>query len=225
MFEVKKYLKFLFKCLFFLGKKPTVIASTGRSGSTMLTNAVVESLVAARFNYLPAFVQAYLKRGSIEYLDRISDITKKCAPVLKTHDLFRDSFAQKAKYIFIFGDPLESAQSVQQMGLRHGAIWIEEHIYHLAGEGYPHEIFEKDVLNYEAQMESWGAAEGVFVVHYEDLWDKEMEISQFLGFEVSLPNRRPRTKKPLPSNFDKPLFDHLKRIELDLRARKRLCQR
>jgi len=185
----------------------------------MLTRAVSGSLIDDRFGVVLSFFDSFLKRLSSDYLDRISDIESCKAPVLKTHDLFRSEFAHRAKYIFIFGDPLESAQSVEQMGKKHGIAWIEEHIHHLVGSGSPEDIFEKDVLNYEEQLKSWGNAQGVFIVHYDDLWGKEVELSQFLGYELRLPERRERAKKSLPPNYNKPLFERLKTLEQELRAK------
>jgi hypothetical protein len=96
-------------------------------------------------------------------------------------------------------------------------ILIEVHIYHLVGQGSPHEIFEKDVLNYEAQIKSWANADGVFVVHYDDLWKKSDELSDYLGFKLRLPERRDRTVKIRPSNINQELFDHLRQQERSLR--------
>ncbi len=98
-------------------------------------------------------------------------------------------------------------------------IWIENHIYNLAGQGSPFEIFEKDVLNYEAQLAAWGDVEHIFVVHYEDLWARRHEISKFLGFEVLLPPRRGRSSKALPNRYNHELFERLSLLEKDLRSK------
>ena len=92
-------------------------------------------------------------------------------------------------------------------------IWVEEHIYHLVGRGSPYEIFEKDVLNYGGQVKAWGNAESVFIVHYDDLWNKSAELSDFLGFELRLPERRERVKKGSAVSYNLEIFDYLRRQE------------
>lgn len=210
--------KFLNKLLF-LGHTPIVIASTGRSGSTMLTSVISQALVNSRFEWLPTVFRRYLIHYSMDYMNRMYDIDRAVAPVIKTHDLYRKDFVDQAKFIFVFGDPFESAQSVIQMGRKHGLIWIEEHIYHLAGRGNPYEIFERDVLNYEALIKSWGDAEGVYVIHYNDLWNEIEQISEFLGFELRLPERRERTEKALPFSLNLKMFENLRQQELELRKK------
>lgn len=99
--------------ILFQGVGPIVIASSGRSGSTMLTSAVAESLVVSRFSYLPALFRNHINRFSIEYLARISELNKESAPVLKR----MISFVKKVRIrlgLYLFWDPLESAQSVEQ---------------------------------------------------------------------------------------------------------------
>ncbi|MGI9201744.1 MAG: hypothetical protein ACR2QL_11835, partial [Woeseiaceae bacterium] len=216
--SAKRMAEKIFRSIFFSGTQPVVIASSGRAGSTLLFEAVASSATAERFAFLPKVLRGYLQRIASETLVRISDIESLNAPFLKTHDLFRPEFANSAKYIFVFGQPLEAAKSVALMGEKHGSAWIEEHIYHLAGQGVPYEVLDKDVLNYEAQLKSWGNAEGVFVVHYDDLWDKSEDLSQFLGFDLALPARRDRTQKQLPSSTNEALFDRLEHIEQELRA-------
>jgi len=215
----KPMVKSFINKLFYFGQSSIVIASTGRSGSTMLTRAISESLVDGRFRCLPSIFKKYIKCFSTDYIDRIYNIDGSIAPVIKTHDLFRKEFSDRAKYIFVFGDPLESAQSVAQMGNKHGVIWVEEHVYHLVGQGDPYEILEKDILNYEAQIKSWGDAKGVFIVHYDDLWNKSDELAEFLGFELRLPERRKRTKKALSLRFNYEMFDYLRRREQALREK------
>jgi len=46
-------------------------------------------------------------------------------------------------------------------------------------------------------------------VYYEDLWDKQVEISDFVGFPVSLPERLPRVNKPEVGQHNDLLFKKL----------------
>jgi len=214
----KKMAEKMCRSILFSGMQPVVIASSGRAGSTLLFDAVASSATASRFAFLPKVLRGYVQRIASETLARMSDIESCNAPFLKTHDLFRPDYANSAKFIFIFGEALEAAKSVAQMGEKYGSVWIEEHIYHLVGQGAPHEVFDKDVLNYEAQLKSWGKAEGVYVVHYDDLWDKREDLSRFLGTDLALPARRERTQKQLPNSINEALFERLEQLEHDLRA-------
>lgn len=210
--KAKLFAKLQIQKVLFGGFFPVVVASTGRSGSTMLANAVAASLIKTKFHAFPTSLHDYIKRFSIAYLDRITDIDQFAAPILKTHDLFRKEFSDKAKFIFVYGDPLESAQSVEQMKKKRGSIWVEEHIYHLVGNGTPHDIFTEDVLNYECQMRLWGEAKGAFLIHYDDIWNKNTQLSRFLGFDVELPKKRARSLKGEPLSYNKALFDRLKKM-------------
>jgi len=185
----------------------------------MLTTAVCDAYVEHGFPWLPQLLRGSLKSIAWEYIDRLSDIDRHSAPVLKTHDLFRPQVTRSAKYVFLFGDPLESAQSVAKMGREYGLEWIEEHIYHLASQGDPSSIFQSDVLNYEHQLRVWSEAEGVFCVHYEDLWERLSELSEYLGVEVVLPERRERARKSLPASYNRELFDRLRQLEREVRSK------
>jgi hypothetical protein len=218
--KIKRQLKSIIRCLIFYNQTPIVVASSGRSGSTMLTEAIADSFIAAHFSKYPAWIQQFAKGLSVEYVDRLYLIKIGTAPILKTHDVYREECMDRAKYIFVYGDPLDSVRSVQVMGRKYGIKWIEEHIYHLVGEGSPHEIFQKDVLNYENQILSWGKSEKVLLIHYEDIWDRVKEISSFLGFQVVIQPRRKRTEKKLLDSYKKEMFDQLREISDVLRVKK-----
>ena len=76
------------------------------------------------------------------------------------------------------------------------------------------DLFEKDILNYERQIDSWikNSADAVLYVRYEELWDKLEEIKEFLGFEVFLPDRRERSHKPVPKKINTELFKYLESL-------------
>lgn len=185
----------------------------------MLTQAVCEAYVEHHFPWCPRVLRKRLVSVVRLYIPRLSDIERFHAPVLKTHDCFRASLARGARCVFLFGDPLESAQSVARMGRLYGCEWIEDHIYHLASEGDPKSIFHSDVLNYEYQLRCWSTAGGVFLVHYDDLWDRLPELCQYLGLDLVLPERRDRSSKSPPSNYDRRLFQHLRDLEKEVRAK------
>jgi len=207
------------KIALFHREVPIVVASTGRAGSTMLVHAISYSLIEDRFHRWPEVFKKILRRVSVDYLDRLKEMPLKKAPVLKTHDLHRHDRCDEEKCIFVFGDPLEAAQSVDKLRRSKGDIWVDEHIYHLCGSGRASEIFEKDVLNYENQIRSWSASKKAFLVHYDDLWSRVHELSDFLGFELHLPEKRERSLKENPDFYNETLFSYLKSLEAGLRSK------
>lgn len=219
LYVLKEWVKKWARKIVFGSPLPVVVASTGRCGSTLLAHAIAASRFKKRLGLLPASLRTFFQELAVAYLDRMPNIAKASAPVLKTHDLYQKAFSDKAKFIFIFGDPLEAAQSVAQMEEKHGLIWVEKHIYHLQGNGTPHDLFHKDILNYENQIRLWSQAEGAFLVHFDELWDKSAQLSEFLGFDVTLPERRKRSTKPEPQKYDRGLFDRLKTLETELRSK------
>jgi hypothetical protein len=190
-----------------------VIASTGRAGSTLLTEAIADAFIIKRYSWLPNGLKRWLRKQSLVYVDRLSHIDSHTAPVIKTHDLPLERCGHNIKYIFVYGNPLDSALSVEAQMRVHGRIWGEEHIYHLRGSGEPEYLLEADVLNYEKQMESWCSSEDVYIVHYDDLWDAVPSMSDFTNLPIDLPQRKQRKKTDNPAHFNRGLFDRLSLIE------------
>lgn len=214
---IKRYIKRAVQRKLCAGISPIVIASTGRTGSTMLTKAIAGSLINSRYWYLPKKFRKVLSRLSISFVDRFSCIHEECAPVVKTHDIFRGNVNPDLRLIFVFGDPVDSAKSVVRVSEQKGVEWIAQHIYHLSGEGDPGDIFQKDVLNYSGQIDAWSKAAGAFIVHYDDLWDEREALSRFLGFNLVLPVRKNRSVREVSANFNEELFEDLKDREKQLR--------
>jgi hypothetical protein len=205
--------------ILFINVMPIVIVSTGRAGSTMMYKALIKALIASRFQNYPKWFQKFASRVAGEFLDDLRDIRNSYSPVLKSHDLFHEELEGMAKFIFIYGDPLDSAQSVTEMWKKNGVHWVEEHIAHLRGGGSPYDLYQKDILNYENQLKSWGDAKDVFAVHYDDLWFQQSQLSLFCGLSIKLPKRRRRSPKTLPPVYNEELFDKLTRLCQSLRKR------
>lgn len=193
--------------------KPIVIASSGRSGSTLLSDAVAASLVNRKYGFKSSSVIGKIMVLFTRcFTDRLSDIKTTRCPVQKTHALYNPAFQDDAKYIFIYGDSLESALSVQKVAGQRGNRWFEEHLYHLESEGKLADILKIDILNYEKQIKSWLSADKQYVlaIHYDELWDSKDKISDFLGFEVSLPQKRLRSLKENGQEYNQALFRKLR---------------
>lgn len=193
-----------------------VVASSGRAGSTMLYDALTDSLLLSRFGVSQKYrVGRALKRyvaGHVYSLDKLND-----SPfvICKTHDLQMNAPKGRYKYIFIYGDPLESALSVEKMVNKAGKLWFYEHQKHLRASGSYADLYDHDVLNYRNQLTGWlnSSRDDLLCMDYEDLWEKRNELSRFVGFEVDLPVRKQRDIKAKPDRINNKLFDELKKLK------------
>jgi hypothetical protein len=195
-----------------------VIASTGRAGSTMLYDAIANSWVDTRKPGILKIYNRLLVASIQQELWRLAD--KKYYPgiIYKTHDAPPSNISDldNVRFIFVYADPLDSALSVMNMTNQYGEIWLDEHLYHLSGHGNIHDLFQKDVLNYEKLLVRWQSLNerNVLVINYADLWDKQDVINNFLGFSIKLPQQRSRNtyRMPvLPVNSD--LFSRLRSLQ------------
>ena len=207
-----KYMKTLARFFVFRGYTPVVVASTGRAGSTMLTNSIAKSLVQKRYYFLPSYVKKILANLAISYCDRLEDINMlNRSPVIKTHDFYRGELANRIKYIFVYGNAFDSAVSAFRQGELRGSAWLDEHIFHLCGVGSPDEVLKADVLNYEAQLKAWQNSPA-FIVHYSEIWELKDELAKYLGFPFVLPTQKARSSNIPHSSLqvNRILFNRLK---------------
>lgn len=201
------------KRLLFGQRRYIVVASSGRAGSTLLHEAIARGYIHARFgighhSWLTDLFIAHVDNFTL----RLEQLPQAGFPVRKTHDLFDSRYRSAARFVFIHGDPLESAQSAAMMTARHGPIWLDRHLYHLRANGTPRELFQQDILNYQRQLETWLGAESdsVLCIAFERLWQTQDRLSRHLGFEVRLPPRRDRRPKPSIEDFNPALFSRLR---------------
>lgn len=178
----------------------------------MLFESIAESLVSHRFRIKRNSRIAKMIKGlSIAYVDRIENLLAEPALVCKTHDLYSGRWDNNYRFVFIYGDPLESALSVEQAVKDNGKDWFSEHQFHLRARGNYEDLFQKDVLGYQSQLENWltQTDANIICIDFADLWSKTQGLSDFLGFEVVLPEKRPRRTKPQTSEINEDLFEFL----------------
>ena len=215
IYKFRCLLKYALIFLVFGKYIPVVISSTGRAGSTMLANSIAASFSQAKYSFLPTFLKRQLARISLSYFDRLEDIgLLRRAPVIKTHDLYRSDINKNVKYVFVYGDPLDSAVSALRQSQLRGSVWLDKHIFHLCGKGTPDQVLVNDVLNYEKQLSSWEVSPAFFV-HYSEIWNNKDKLSEFLGFPLLLPAQRPRSSQDPAYSvlINHLLFDRLKVIQ------------
>lgn len=226
LFNTKKFIKS--KICNWLASRPIktkkiVVASTGRAGSTMLADAICESILSVKLGRQKSggLVDKILKSAFFSYVPRLESVKKSNSIVLKTHDIWNDTFSDDALFIFIHGDPLDSVLSVVQMTERYGMDWFNRHQYHLRASGNFQDLYTEDVLNYRGQLQSWLTTKNsnVFVVAYEDLWMKKEDIANFVGFELYLPIQKDRSEKTIPDAVNFKMFDELRELRHRLSER------
>lgn len=220
--SVKKYIKKKLLSLVFQKNHKIVIASTGRAASTMLVDAVAESLVQHKFHLRSNNSLARIvKNRLMGYVDRIITLPDESCVICKTHDTYDCPPTTEFKYVFVYGDPLDSAKSVEKIVEREGKQWFELHQYHLKASGNYSDLFQVDVLNYQGQIKSWMSFKhrNVICIDYDDLWKKNDLLTDFLGFEVKLPERKLRLPKREIKDINYEFFESLRDLKNDLKQK------
>jgi len=181
-----------------LPRECTIVASMGRSGSTLVAKTLVDG--ANKFylphNMIKLSFQPDLRQANLE-----------AGQVVKTHD-YPESLNNRRepiKVIFVFGPAVESALSVRLMLEKRGRSWVEAHLRHLKSSATPEQILDDDNLKVYDQLRKWCTYEGhpTLCVHYDYLWDAQEEIARFIGRPFPLPPRKTRESKSVISDSEK----------------------
>lgn len=172
---------------------PLVVASMGRSGSTLVCDALRQAVACARFPYPLRTLGLRLVSDHAWDLD-----STRYAPgvVYKTHGLAEELPQNSgAKVVFLFSSATDAALSVLACRDRYGERWIRDHFERLRASGPFEELGTRDVLRFADQLDGWLGKTGTprMIVHYDALWDNEEALSRFVGVPVKLPIRRART--------------------------------
>ena len=188
-----------------------VVASFGRSGSSLLAKTIAEAVAKARFGTSAHFVRKICE-GTVWTL---SSATMHPGVVYKTHD-YPDGLSgrRNIKALFIFGSALEAARSVLELEqASNDSAWTAEHALHLQRPGTTTAaLLEHDALGFLDQARSWTTYTDVPVLclRYEALWEHVDELRRFCGLPISLPERRSRSVKHLAPEIEdalKHVFD------------------
>jgi len=128
----------------------------------------------------------FTKYLNLEYFSRDNHL-------LKTHCFFYRNFLnyKHTKYIYLFGDPdiIAHSVSMQPDSFKH------QHLIHLGSEYIDNKetLFESDGMQLAKNLNSWLSYEQkALFVHYDVLFESENKISNYLEFEVKLPERTQR---------------------------------
>jgi hypothetical protein len=170
-----------------------IVASMGRSGSTLCYAALREAAMGGRGRdpayFAPSLARTRLRRGQI----------------VKTHD-YPDALPARrapAKALFIFGSTYAAALSVQGCRARDGEAWVAQHFAHCKSAASPDALFERDALGMAQQVKAWAVTEAlpVLCLRYGALWDSLPRIARFTGYPLNLPMRTPRAAPDLPESL------------------------
>lgn len=168
---------------------PVIIASMGRSGSTLVYDAVRTAFAQQRF---PDFTFKYGIRIVSDEAWNLAEKRYLPGVVYKTHALADELPAQaNAKIVFLFGSASEAALSVFACQKRFGDDWISAHFEHLRAKAGFSELGSSDILRFEEQVDGWIARSGIdrLILRYDTVWDHHETLSDFVGARVALPTR------------------------------------
>lgn len=176
------------RVIYYVNNEPVVIASTGRSGSTMLCRAIMNSYfqsrtklsINPRFVFYPAFCKknlSYYRHGG----------------VYKTH-MLATHVPNELKTIFIYDDPVISYKSFNNCVVKYGSPWGEQHLKNLESRYSISDLgADVDILNYKEQMSSWFSRKSGVVIRFSELWDNTEDLSDYIGVNLKLPLLTERT--------------------------------
>lgn len=162
-----------------------VVASLGRCGSQLMTVAL--------HNHLHGFKDHSkdFLRSTRPFIRQYPEVFKNNM-VYKTH-LYPINYPQNCKVIFTFGDPLSIVLSVIDKS-KH-SNWGPAHYQNLNANWLDHkDILSRDVLNLEKMFDSFYQPQtcSSMCIRYETMWENHDKISDFLGFDFKLPEKKER---------------------------------
>jgi hypothetical protein len=181
-----------------IGRPSLVVASMGRSGSTLLYNAVSDAMTRS------SPVGPHMARRVVRDVAwDLGSARLQRGVVYKTHDAAKDSLdGDDVRAIFVFGPASDSALSVISCRDRFGEAWVREHFKHLHADGSTEDLLHRDALGFRRLIESWTIARPypILLLHYHHLWECQRQISDFIGAPVLLPDQRARRHSHLEAS-------------------------
>jgi hypothetical protein len=186
---IKKGVNRYFQCFDY----PLVVNSFGRSGSTVLTKAL--ALSAARSG--PLIYRALQGRGLITTAWDLDMVSFQSGLIYKSHDYPSLILDSRVKMIYTFGSAVDVVLSLTRLLEERGEGWMRLHFEHLK-RAYPknfESILGEDILGLENHLNSWLNARNIKIafVRYESMWENQAKLSEFLGFNLILPEKKSRS--------------------------------
>jgi hypothetical protein len=192
--KIKQDLKILVGNFFSPINEAIIVNSYGRSGSTMLTRSIVESI--ARKN---TTLKQVLFKSIPQPAWDLDEVKIRPGFVYKTHDYPpKNSFNCNVRVIYIFADPVDVILSLLRLYKEKGEAWMREHYEHLKAPYTDfNNIIYEDQLRLENHFDAWLQEKRfpVAFIRYEELWNHQKEISAFLEVPIQLPSYKERNSK------------------------------
>ena len=173
-----------------------IVASLGRCGSQLMTVAL--------HNHLWGFLEhqkSFLKKTR-PFIRQYPEKFKN-GIVHKTH-LYPTNYPSNCKVVFTFGNPMDIVMSVIKKS--RDPSWGPAHYKNMAADwNRNNTILSEDVLNLEKMFDAFYQPQtcDTLCVRYETMWHNEDKISEFLGFEFNLPNKKERDATSMKKHLSK----------------------
>lgn len=194
-----EFAKYLTRRALNLGYPAFIVASMGRSGSTLVWNAIAKALAKKKYGRLSSTLERSVK-GRAWDLDRAPLVG---GVVYKTHDMANNiEPILPIKAIFLYSRATDAALSVYSCYERYGKEWVEMHLRHLHANGNFVDLLERDILRFEEHVNAWvnETRFPVLAVRYESLWDHQDGLRSFCDLPIVLPKKRRRSEKNIGQN-------------------------
>jgi|AntRauTorckE6833_2_1112554.scaffolds.fasta_scaffold07898_3 hypothetical protein len=189
---IKKIIKNIVANNFSVFSYPIIVNSYGRSGSTLLSRAIARKGVKPQVRILNKIAS-----GSIsKYAWDLNSVNIKNGYIYKTHDYPPKVVSNnQARMLYTFAKPEDVIISLLRLYDQRGKTWMKKHYDHMKIPFKDFkEIVNKDQLQLEAHLNSWLNQDQLPVafIRYEAMWEHQKKISDYLGFDVSLPKYKER---------------------------------
>jgi len=192
-----------------------VVASFGRSGSTMLQATMASGLAFARFGSRHRF----FRKACASTAWNLDHALLEPGITYKTHDYPAGLRGRKrVRALFIFGSAVDAARSAYVLG-RGDSRWMRGHASNLKRSGVRAEdLLQGDALGFLDQARAWSRFREVptLCVRFESLWDQVEALRDFTGLPLHLPARRERTSKVVPNDVERKLKSEFGPIDEEL---------
>ena len=188
---MRKKLKAVLQDFLPIKNEPLIIASMGRSGSTILTKSLQASSGKAYFPIFRTLGQKVISENAWD----LKTTKFRNGVIYKTHGLAEElNDLNNLKVIFVYGSAIDAVLSVLSCKEKYGQSWIDLHFQHLRAKGNIEDIKRFDILRFEEQIKGWRSKKNLqrLIIKYDCLWQYEKEISDFVGFDLKLEKRKSR---------------------------------
>lgn len=178
-----------------VGEHPAVlVASPGRSGSTVLYDAVAVGLDS----------RVWTVRANAWNIEKTHFWP---SFVYKTHGQFSD-VPDAVKVLYIYREASEIVESTIRCAESFGLSWYQRHCRHLGLNNVtnldPDALKSSDIMQIGENLESWiKNGSNCCFVKYDALWESIEGINNFLGFNVCLPEFKRSSSVTQISGYDK----------------------